>query len=148
VLLTQKGLIETLAKQHGIVGIRTSMPLAPHYFAMESESQPTDKTKYQQIVGGLLFLARMTRPEATIQVNLVGRRATNPSAVNMEGAKELLLYFLSTKEEGIRLCKPKNLDLVIYTDASYGDPINNSGKSQSGAMSTLGGQLINWWTRK
>jgi hypothetical protein len=46
VLLTQKGLIETLAKQHGIVGVRTSMPLAPHYFATESESQPTDKTKY------------------------------------------------------------------------------------------------------
>jgi hypothetical protein len=86
----------------------------------------------------------MTRPEATIQVNLLGRRATNPSAANMEGAKELLLYFLSTKEEGIRLYKPNNLDLVIYADASYGDPINNSGKLQSGAMTTLGGQPINW----
>jgi hypothetical protein len=47
VLLTQKGLIETLAKQYGIVGLRTSMPLALHYFATESESQPTDKIKYQ-----------------------------------------------------------------------------------------------------
>jgi hypothetical protein len=46
VLLTKKGLIETLAKQHEIVGIRTSMPLAPHYFAVESDSQPTNKTKY------------------------------------------------------------------------------------------------------
>jgi hypothetical protein len=86
----------------------------------------------------------MTRPEATIQVNPRGRRATNPSAVNMEGAKELLLCFLSTKDEGIRLCKRNNLDLVIYADASYGDPINNSGKSQSGAMTTFSSQLINW----
>jgi hypothetical protein len=90
VLLTQKGLIETLAKQYGIVGVRTSMPSAPHYFATESESQPADKIRYQQIAGGLLFVARMTRPEATIQVNLVGRRATNPSAANMERALNLL----------------------------------------------------------
>jgi hypothetical protein len=66
------------------------MPSAPHYFATESESQPANKIRYQQIVAGLLFVARMTWPEATIQVNLVGWRATNPSAANMEGALNLL----------------------------------------------------------
>jgi hypothetical protein len=65
------------------------MQSAPHYFVTESESQPAIKIKYKQIVGGLLFVARMTRPEATIQVNLVGRRATNPSVANMEGALNL-----------------------------------------------------------
>jgi hypothetical protein len=90
----------------------------------------------------------MMRPEATIQINLRGKRLTNPSAANMVGAKELLLYFLWTKEEGIRLCKPNNFDRMIYVDASYGDPINNSRKSQSRAITTLGSQLINWWTLK
>jgi hypothetical protein len=119
------------------------MPFAPHYFVMESEPQLTAMTKYQQVVRGLLFLVRMMRPEATIQVNLLGRRATNPSAVNMEGAKEFFLYFLSTKKEEIQFCNPKNLDLVIYKDASYRDPISNSRKSPSLAMTTLGGQFIN-----
>jgi hypothetical protein len=101
VLLTQNELIETLAKQHRIVGVRASMPSAPHYCSMEPGSQPTNKMKYQQIAGGLLFLSKMMKPEATVQVNLLGRRATNPSAVNMEGAKELLLYFFLIKEEEI-----------------------------------------------
>jgi hypothetical protein len=149
VLLTQSGLIENLAKKHGIVGIKTSMPLARHYFSTITETDtPCDKMMYQQIVGGLHYLSRMTRPEASIQVNLLGRRSTNPSTMNMEGAKDLLRYFLSTKMEGIQINKPENLNVVIYADASYGDPINNSGKSQSGAMTTVGGQLMKWWTRK
>jgi hypothetical protein len=149
VLLTQSGLIENLAKKHGIVGVKTSMPLAQHYFSTITETDiPCDKMMYQQMVGGLLYLSRMTRPEASIQVNLLGRRSTNPSTMNMEGAKDLLRYFLSTKMEGIQINKPENLNVVIYADASYGDPINNSGKSQSGAMVTVGGQLVNWWTRK
>jgi hypothetical protein len=52
------------------------------------------------------------------------------------------------KIEGIRLQKPANLDIVIYTDASYGAKTQESAKSQSGAMTTMGGQLINWWARK
>jgi hypothetical protein len=90
VLLTQSRLIENLAKQYGIVGVKTSMPLAQHYFSTITETDiPCDKTKYQQIVGGILFLSRMTRPEVPIQVNLLGRRSTSPSTTNMEGAKEL-----------------------------------------------------------
>jgi hypothetical protein len=50
--------------------------------------------------------------------------------------------------EGIQINKPKNLNIVIYADASYGDPINNLGKPQRGAMTTVGGQFVNWWTRK
>jgi hypothetical protein len=100
VLLTQSRLIENLAKKHGIVGVKTPMPLAQHYFSTITETDtPCDKMMYQQIVGGLLYLSRMTRPEASIQVNLLGRRSTNPSTTNMEGAKELLRYFLSTKME-------------------------------------------------
>jgi hypothetical protein len=149
VLLTQSGLIENLAKKHGIVGVKTSMPLAQHYFSTITETDiPCDKMMYQQMVGGLLYLSRMTRPEASIQVNLLGRRSTNPSTMNMEGVKDLLRYFLSTKMEGIQINKPENLNVVIYADASYGDPINNLGKSQGGAMATVGGQLVNWWTRK
>jgi hypothetical protein len=50
--------------------------------------------------------------------------------------------------EGIQLNKPENLNVVIYADTSYGDPINNSGKLQGGIMTAVGDQLVNWWTRK
>jgi hypothetical protein len=103
VLLTLSELIENLPKQHAIVVIETSMLLAQNYLLTITKTDtPCNKTKYQQIVGWLLYLSRMTRPEASIQVNLLGRRPTNPSTTNMEGAKDLW-YFLSTKMEGIQL---------------------------------------------
>jgi hypothetical protein len=37
---------------------------------------------------------------------------------------------------------------VIYADVSDRDLINSAGKSQNRAMTTLGSQLINWWTWK
>jgi hypothetical protein len=75
VLLTQSRLIENLAKQHGTVGVETSMLLAKHYFTTITETDiPCDKMKYQQIVGWLLYLSRMTGPEASMQVNLLGSR--------------------------------------------------------------------------
>jgi hypothetical protein len=118
VLLTQSGLIENLAKKHGKVGIKTSMPLMPHYFSTITQMDTLcDNMMYQQIVGGLLYLSRMTRPEASIQVNLLERRSTNPSTMNLEGAKDLLRYFISTKMEGIQINKPENLNIVIYADA-------------------------------
>jgi hypothetical protein len=46
VILTHIGLIEPLAMQYAIVGIRISMPQALHYFATESDSQPTNIMKY------------------------------------------------------------------------------------------------------
>ena len=65
----------------------------------------------------------------------------------MKGAKQILLYLLSTKSEGILLRKPTNLNVEVYVDASYGNT-HGSTKSQHAAVTTLGGQLIRWWTRK
>jgi hypothetical protein len=138
-----------LVKKYGIVGIKISMPLAQQYFLIITDAGiHCGKVVYQQVVGRPFYLSRVTRPEASMQVNLLGRRSTNPSTTNIELAKDLLRYCLSTKMEGIPLNKPENLNIVIYADASYGDPINNSGNSQSRTMITVESQLVNWWTRK
>jgi hypothetical protein len=61
VLLTQQGLIESLAQQHGVSGVKHSLPLDPQYFAPRNElDEACNKTTFQQIIGGLLFVARMT----------------------------------------------------------------------------------------
>jgi transposase InsO family protein len=150
VLLTQCALIEKLAQRHEINGNKNSLPLETRFFTQQTteSSEPCNQTEYQSLIGGLLFITRMTRPEASIQVNRLGRLSSNPSMTNMEGAKAVLQYFQSTKKEGLLLRKPPNLDITIYADAAYGDTINHSAKSQSGAVATMGGELIDWWSRK
>lgn len=87
----------------------------------------------------------MTRPNIAIQVNLLGRRASRPTVENLEAAKRILEYLRSTRQEGIRLRKPKNLELETYADASYG---GEDCKSQTGVLITLGKQPVGWYSRR
>jgi hypothetical protein len=148
VTLTQQGLIDTLCQRHEISGARCSLPVNPLLFEKaEADEECCNQTTYQQLIGGLLFVTRSTRPDIAIQVNILGRRATKPTTANFQAARQVLSYLHSTKHEGITLRRPPNLEIVIYADASYGDHGETS-KSQSGAITTIGGQVVNWWTRK
>ena len=101
--------------------------------------------QYQSIVGGLPFIARMTRPEISIHVNLLGRRATDASPVNWTTALGVLGYLHLTRQEGIILRKAKGLHLRIYVDISYG---GEGARSQTGVLLTLGKQAIGWYSRR
>ena len=74
VRLTQTRLIESMAmtflKEIGQCGKRHSLPLEPQYYAKTAEKLADNdgNQKYQSIVGGLLFIARMTRPEISVHI--------------------------------------------------------------------------------
>ena len=150
VILTQTRLIESMAstflKMDGQLGKRHSLPLEPQYYA-KTEEQPSEqptkneggKPQYQLIIGGLLFLARMTRPEISVHVNLLGRRTKDHSARHWTTALYILEYLYSIRYDGLKLRKPENLDITIYTDAVYG---GEEVRSQTGVMVTISKQLV------
>jgi len=77
------------------------------------------------------------KAEISLHVNLVGRRATNPSTSNLMAAKGILWYLSWSRNEGIILRKPRDLELKAFADASYG---GSEARSQSGVLITLGEQ--------
>jgi len=85
------------------VGKRNSLPLDPHSYA--SDELHEEVAKYQSIVGGLLFIARMTQPEISIHVNLLGWRTKEHTPKYYAIALRVLEYLYSTKTEGIVLRK-------------------------------------------
>lgn len=109
------------------------------------DEQKCNKTKFQALVGSLLFIARMTRPDVAIHVNLLGWLAEDPSAINFQAATKVLTYLLSTKSEGVIIRRPSNLQLEAFADASYGDP---EARSQTGVLMTMGQQPVGWYSRR
>jgi len=103
------------------------------YAAKDPSEPPTDQKRYQSLIGSLLFVGRMTRPEISLHLNLLGRRATEPSERNMRTALQVLEYLKSTPSEGITIKKPTKgkLSLEIFTDASYG---GEGARSQTGVL--------------
>ena len=155
VVLTQTHLIESTYHQYsthhshstirsklGKISLPSNLTLFGHTKEPNNECL---KTVYQALVGSLLFIARMTGPEITIHVNLLGRTTEDLLAANLLAARKVLEYLYSSRQEGIILKKPSNLALEVYADVSYGGP---ESRSQTGVLTTLGGQPMGWYSRR
>ena len=151
VKLTQKDSIEKLIREHEIsITPRNSIPQQGY----EQSTETIDPTKYQSLVGSLLYINRMTRPDISLHVNLLGRRTSKPSPENLQTAKQLGQYLASTKNEGLILKteesiitpqEEKDVSIKLYADASYG---GENSRSQSGSLVTLFGIPVIWSSRR
>ena len=66
-------------------GGRHSLPLSLDAYQRTKETDPRiESKKYQSIVGGLLFIARMTRPEISVHVPLLGRRTKDATERHLQ----------------------------------------------------------------
>ena len=160
VKLTQKTSIGNLETEHGLPASNVpmkSLPLNPILFEPPKEGEevtPSQLQKYQSLVGSLLYINRCTRPEISIQVNLLGRRTSRASHNNIQAAMHVLRYLASSKEKGIIIKRvpggtktPQENKGAIkaYADASYG---GEQAKSQSGNLVMLNGQIVMWSSRR
>jgi len=147
VVLTQTRLIESMISQHlnGNFGGKHSLPINPDAYRRAEQTESEKPGNYQSLIGGLLFLARMTRLEISVHVNLLGRRTKDATQTHWKTALQVLRYLGSTKTEGLVLRKPRDLSLKIYADAAYG---GEGSRSQTGAMMCLGDQLVGWYSRR
>ena len=73
-------------------------------------------------MGGLLFIARITRPKISIHVNLLGERTKEHTPKHYKTELLVLEYLHSTRTEGIvlRKAEKEELEVNIYADALYG----------------------------
>ena len=130
VKLTQKTAIGNLAKEFGIVLTEVpskSLPLNPEVFKEPiNEEDLAPLQEYQSLVGSLLYIARHTRPEISIHINLLGRRTPKASQSNMQAALQILRYLMSTQTDGLTIQKQEGvttsdpISIQGFADASYG----------------------------
>mmetsp|Transcript_121915 Transcript_121915/g.182017 ORF Transcript_121915/g.182017 Transcript_121915/m.182017 type:complete len:166 (+) Transcript_121915:1704-2201(+) len=83
---------------------------------------PDNVKKYQQILGSLIYLSTMTRPDLTFATSLLSRFLAKPRHVHMLGAKHVLRYLKGTTDFSISYFKNSANDFPLtYVDASLGD---------------------------
>jgi len=79
ITITQKALIQSMASQYlkGEPQPRHSLPINPNLYE-ESQDNVENIKQNQAVTGGLLYIARMIRPEISIHDNLLGRKTSKP----------------------------------------------------------------------
>ncbi|KAM1758638.1 hypothetical protein ACFX11_007747 [Malus domestica] len=85
---------------------------------------PTNKERYQRIVGKLIYLAH-TRPDIVYAVSMVSQFMHAPSETHMDAVNRILRYLKSAPGKGLMFSKHDHLDVKGYTDADWAGDVTN-----------------------
>ena len=146
VIIHQESYINKLIEKFNIdESKQVATPMIERLLSKQDEiiSSPVDPTKYQEIIGSLVYASTTTRPDIALATSVLGRFAAKPFKIHYTAARRVLQYLASTKKYGIKYCVASNLVLECHVDSDWaGDP--SSRKSTSGYLFTLGSGPIAW----
>ncbi len=113
----------------------------------EEPLPPPMKQRYQQGVGGLLYVSNISRPDIAFAVSALARSCSNPTSRHMRLLCGVARYLAGTREVGLALGKDGlgGGELVGYTDSDYAG-CTDTRRSRSAFLFTLGG-AVSWGSK-
>src|SRR5271169_266388 len=84
----------------------------------ETETIDTSQPPYNELIGGLLWLATNTRPDILPAVTVLCRFTRNPGIQHWKSAKLVLRYLKGTMKYGTQFARSSNDNLVGYVDSN------------------------------
>lgn len=148
IFLSQQKYILDLLCEVGMLECKPAdTPIVQNHRLGEHQNQvPTDKGRYQRLVGKLIYLSH-TRPDIAYAVSVVSQFMHQPSKDHMEAVIRILRYLKSSPGKGLMFAKNNHLRVNGYTDADWaGNTIDR--RSTSGYFMFVGGNLVTWRSKK
>ena len=107
----------------------------------------SENVPYRELVGSLMFLCNVTRPDISFAVNIVSRYVNNFGRNHWEACKRILKYLRGTHNLGIYYCKGGTFSLSGYCDADFAGDVNTR-RSTSGFLFELASGLVSWSSQR
>lgn len=141
--------IDKLLKVFGMEQCKTAKsPMDPGYLKLADDGKPfEDPSNYRSLVGGLLYLAIVARPDIAATAGILGRRFSAPRECDWTAAKRVLRYLKATKCYQLQLGGDQQQSLTGYSDADWAGDVG-SRRSTSGILFKFGGGCIMWASRR
>ncbi|UYV77008.1 hypothetical protein LAZ67_14002803 [Cordylochernes scorpioides] len=147
-LLSQKSKIQELVERYNLQEAKpTFTPMESGYPGISDEKLLPNNVQYQQLIGSLLYLSVVSRPDIAAPVCILSSRNQNPRNCDWNAAKRIVRYLKTTKELELRISNQKPPTLEAYSDATWASD-NTDRKSLSGNLFLLGSNPISWMTGK
>jgi hypothetical protein len=105
---------------------------------------PLSSTPYRSAIGGLMYAAKMTRPDILFAVTAASRYNQDPGNAHWSAVKRILSYLAGTITHGLCFSKTDSADLLVaYSDSDFaGCP--DTRRSTSGLIFTFNGGPVSW----
>jgi len=149
IYLCQRKYILDLLAETGMLDCKpVDTPIEQNHCLAEYPDQiPTDRARYQRLVGRLIYLAH-TRPDVAYAVSVVSQFMHNPSASHMDAVVRILRYLKSSPGRGVLFSKHNDcLEICGFTDADWAGSVTDR-RSTSGYFTFVGGNLVTWKSKK
>ena len=152
IILTQTKYINDLLQKHGMQDCSpASTPMmearlkkAPDGYICE----PQTLKEYQTLLGGIMHLMVITRPDLAYSISRLAEFSSNPTDDHWKVLKRVLRYLQGTKDLGLCYTRaPGLLSFSAWTDASWGEDPDDS-RSTSGFVILLASGPVAYKSQK
>ena len=123
----------------------TPFPLGTVMTPEDSDPLLTNINEYQSMVGELMYLANMTRPDISFAVGQLSRYMNQPRSTHLKVAKHVLRYLQGTKYVEL-VYRGQKEEMAAFSDSDYANGVDS--KSISGWMFFHRSDLVSWQCQK
>ncbi|CAK1579062.1 unnamed protein product [Parnassius mnemosyne] len=123
----------------------TSTPADVNVIMTKNEDENIINFPYRELIGSLLFLCSVSRPDISFAVNVLSRYVNNPSQQHVNAVKRIVRYLINTKDLCIKYGESDGL--IGYSDSDYASDVDTR-KSTTGYIFMMNGGPITWSSQK
>ena len=152
ITLDQIRYAEKVVKRFGQENCKlVSVPLPTGYNPRsnpDKEANTTLRSRYQSIIGSLLYIMLGTRPDIAYSIIKISQFSANPTEEHLQKALYIVCYLLSTTD--LCICYSGLGDkngFIAYSDMDWGGDVETSWSTTSYAMFLANG-IISWLSRQ
>ena len=142
----QRTLIESLLDRFEIQqNVKVTTPLAAHDVLLPTpNAKSCDGDLYASIIGSLLYIARISRPDILFPVIQLSQFRENPKVPHLRKTYRLMIYLANTL--GYSMMIHPGGALEVYTDSSFNS--NHDSRNFNGSVVRFGRSVIHWSSTK
>jgi len=145
--IDQEKYINDLLEHFGLEKSNPAVTPATPNVAPNSEAYMADRTLYLKLVGSIIYLAVVTRPDIAYAVSRAGQHMQNPTTEDLKAAKRILKYVKGCATLGPTYWKDGNKELLAYADSDWGGDLSTR-RSTTGIALVLAGAVILWTSKR
>jgi len=150
IFLNQAQYLQTVLERCGMQNAKAVPTPLPTGYAptksLDKAANPELRSRYQTLIGSLLYLMLGTRPDISFAVTKMAQFAANPTEDHLKHALYMCRYLVGTPNYRLTYNGAAGQGLNACTDSDWASDVNTR-RSTSGYFIKLAGGLISWTTK-
>nr|GEV10427.1 hypothetical protein [Tanacetum cinerariifolium] len=148
IFINQAKYAQEILIKHGMTSCDSiGTPMATKHLDADLSGIPVDQTKYQSMVGSLMYLTA-SRPDIMHVTCYCARYQAKPTEKHLTAVKQIFRYLKDTINMGLWYPKDIGFDLTAFLDSDHAGCLDPR-KSTSGGIEFLGrDKLVSWSSKK